>query len=84
MKTSASRLSCAFVAALSPVLAGAQSPPIKPGLWEVRSDRAGDGAKRAQSLERMKNMPPEARAKFDAMMKERGSRWTPKATAAFA
>ena len=72
MKTFALRLSCVFAAALLPAIAGAQSPPIKPGLWEVKSDRGGDGAKRAQSLERMKNMPPEARAKFDAMMKERG------------
>ncbi len=48
--------------------AAAQSPPIKPGLWEVGSEREGvDGQERARAAERMKNMPPESRAKLDAM-----------------
>jgi len=72
MGTSAFRFSCAVLAALLPTLAPAQMPPIKPGLWEVKGEREGDGAKTAQSADRMKNLSPEVRAKIDAMMKEKG------------
>jgi hypothetical protein len=61
-------LCLAFVAPL----AAAQSPPIKPGLWEIKSEGQGDDQRRAQAAERMKSMPPEARAKLEAMMKDRG------------
>ncbi len=72
MGPSAFRLSCALAAALVPALAVAQTPPIKPGLWEVHSEREVDGKKTAPPADRMKNLPPEARAKMEAMMKERG------------
>ena len=72
MPTSAFRLSCVLAAAALPAIALAQSPPIKPGLWEVRSERDGNDQRSAQAAERMKNLPPEARAKMEAMMKERG------------
>ena len=58
----------AALLALSPALAAAQSPPVKPGLWEVRSERS-DGK---QAAEAMKNLTPETRAKVDAMMKQQG------------
>lgn len=72
MPTSAFRLSFVLAAAALPTIALAQSPPIKPGLWEVRSEGDGTDQRKAQAAERMKNMRPEARAKMEAMMKERG------------
>ena len=63
--------SFAAVAAAVPVLAAAQAPPVKPGLWEVRSERQ-DGKQTAPSAEAMKNMTPETRAKVEAMMKQQG------------
>lgn len=52
--------------------AAAQSaPPIKPGLWEVQMEREG-GPKPPDMSAHLKNMPPEQRARMEAMMKERG------------
>jgi hypothetical protein len=51
-------------------LAAAQTPPIKPGLWEVKL--VGGEDRSAQLAERMKNMPPDKRAQMEAMMKEHG------------
>ncbi len=50
--------------------AQAQTPPIKPGLWEVT--RPGGDNRSAQMAERMKNMPPEQRAQMEATMKAHG------------
>ncbi len=55
----------------SPALAAAQAPPVKPGLWEVRSERQ-DGKQTTPSAEAMKNLTPETRAKVEAMMKQQG------------
>jgi hypothetical protein len=53
--------------------AGAQiAPPIKPGLWQVHMDREVNGQKVPDASERMKNMSPEKRAQFEAMMKQHG------------
>ena len=52
--------------------APAQVAPIKPGLWQVRSERETNGQKAPDMSERLKNMPPERRAQVEAMMKERG------------
>ena len=72
MGPSAFRLSCALAAALVSTLAAGQTPPIKPGLWEVHADREIDGKKMAPPADRLKNMPPAARAQMEATMKERG------------
>ncbi len=48
------------------------APPIKPGLWEIKSEREIDGKKAADPGEQMKNLPPDVRAKVEAMMKEKG------------
>ena len=48
------------------------APPIKPGLWQVHSEREVNGQKVADANDRMKNMSPEKRARFEAMMKEHG------------
>lgn len=50
------------------------APPIKPGLWQVHSEREVDGQKvqMPNMSERFKDMPPEARKKMEDMMKQRG------------
>src|ERR1700681_3052123 len=48
------------------------TPPIKPGLWQVQMEREVNGQKMPDMSERMKNMSPEKRAQFEAMMKEHG------------
>ena len=63
--------SLAVLAAAVPALAAAQAAPVKPGLWEVRSERQ-DGKQTAPSAEAMKNLTPETRAKVEAMMKQQG------------
>ena len=47
-------------------------PPIKPGLWQVQMEREVNGQKMPDMSERLKNMPPEKRAQFEAMMKQHG------------
>ena len=61
-----------LAAALAPAIAGAQTPPIKPGLWEVRSDRKLDGQAAPAPADAMKNLSPEVRAKIQAQMKANG------------
>jgi hypothetical protein len=63
-----------LVAGLTGMATAQTPPPIKPGLWQVRSERELDGQKQQMPdmSERMKNMPPEARQRMEAMMKERG------------
>ncbi len=48
------------------------TPPIKPGLWQVHMEREVNGQKMPDMSERLKNMPPEKRAQFEAMMKQHG------------
>jgi hypothetical protein len=66
---------CAAALALAVQPVAAQTPPVKPGLWQVQkyeSDSprgAGRGADMGEALKRMK---PEARQRMEAMMKERG------------
>ena len=48
------------------------SPPIKPGLWEIKMATMTDGKAAPDMSERMKSLPPEARANMEAMMKQRG------------
>ena len=63
----------AFAIASASLAAQAQTttplPPIKPGLWQVHIEREVNGQKMPDASERMKNMPPEKRAQFEAMMK---------------
>lgn len=64
-------LSCLAMAAQAQ--AQTQSaPPIKPGLWEVKSERLVNGQPMPDMAQRMKDMPPEARARMEAAMKARG------------
>ena len=52
--------------------AQAQTAPIKPGLWQVQSEREVNGQKAPDMSDHMKNMSPEKRAQFEAMMKQHG------------
>lgn len=49
-----------------------QTPPIKPGLWEVRNDSTVGGQRMPDMAERMKSMPAEQRKRMEALMKQRG------------
>lgn len=60
-----------LLAATFPALAAGQAPPIKPGLWEVRSERQ-DGKQPTGSADAMKNLTPETRARVEAMLKQQG------------
>ncbi len=66
-------LMIAFALGASSLAAQAQTaPPIKPGLWQVQSEREVNGQKAPDPMEQMKNLPPEARKQMEAMMKKRG------------
>jgi Protein of unknown function (DUF3617) len=69
-------LLAAFAIACSAFAVQAQTtipkPPIKPGLWQVQMEREVNGQKMPDMSERMKNMTPEKRAQFEAMMKQHG------------
>ena len=65
----------AGVCAFAVVAIGAQAQtalPIKPGLWQVHSEREVNGQKAPDMSERLKAMSPERRQQFEAMMKQQG------------
>ena len=66
------RLCAAVVLATAPAWASAQTPPIKPGLWEVKSEGSVDGRKTAQPADRLQGLSPSLRAQVEASMKEKG------------
>ncbi len=76
MSSRSTRLSIAVAAvaiaiATLATTARAETPPIRPGLWEMAPDGA-DAARMAKARESIEKMPPEARAKMEAMMKANG------------
>ena len=66
------RLCAAFVLAASPLWASAQTPPVKPGLWEVKSEGNVDGKKAPAAADRLQGLSPAVRAQVEAAMKEKG------------
>jgi hypothetical protein len=48
------------------------APPIKPGLWQVQSDRAVDGKPAPDIGAHLKNLQPEVRKRMEAGMRARG------------
>jgi len=72
MTTLTLRLSVALVLATAPAWAGAQTPPIRPGLWEVKSEGNVDGKKKPPPADRLQGLSPATRAQVEAAMKERG------------
>jgi hypothetical protein len=47
-------------------------PPIKPGLWQVHSEREVDGKAQPDISAHMQDLPPEVRQRMESMMKQRG------------
>jgi Protein of unknown function (DUF3617) len=66
------RLTVSLTTTLACAVAAAQSPPIKPGLWEIKSDRQIDGKAAAPPGDKLQNLKPEDRARIEAAMKQRG------------
>jgi hypothetical protein len=67
------RTCAAVLLSAAPSWALAQTPPIKPGLWDVKSEAAGaDGQKTTQPLDRLQGLSPQARAQLEASMKQKG------------
>ena len=66
------RLCPAFVLAMSCAWVSAQTPPIKPGLWEVKSEGKDDGQKTPPAADRLQGLSPALRAQVEAAMKEKG------------
>ena len=60
------------IAAAAPAAQSRVVAPIKPGLWQIHSEREANGQRQPDISERMKNMSPEKRAQIDAMMKQHG------------
>jgi hypothetical protein len=60
------------IAAVAPAAQSQVVAPIKPGLWQIHSEREVNGQRQPDMSERMKNMSPEKRAQIDAMMKQHG------------
>ncbi|MGH6646940.1 DUF3617 domain-containing protein [Aquabacterium sp.] len=60
------------VSAFSAAVHADEAPPIKPGLWQVHSERAVDGVKAPPMTAQMNNLPPEVRKQMEAMMKQKG------------
>jgi len=52
--------------------AQAQTPPVKPGLWQMQSTREVDGKKAPDPLEHLKGMPPESRKRMEEIMRQQG------------
>jgi uncharacterized protein DUF3617 len=63
---------CLSGSVLLAVSAAAQTPPIKPGLWQTKSTRLIDGQKAPDPSEQLKSLPPEARARMEQMLKQQG------------
>ncbi len=63
------------LAALVLLAATAQAqttPPIRPGLWQVQSERMSDGKKAPDLGEQLKTMSPAMRQRMEASMKQHG------------
>ena len=65
-----------LIGLLSSAVAGAamaaELPPIKTGLWQITSERKLNGQAMPDPMEHLKNLPPDMRAKMEAMMKKNG------------
>ncbi len=72
----------AMATAYSGIAHAADTPPIKPGLWEITAtSQQLDGQAMpdmgAQMAEQMKNLPPEMRKQIEAQMKAKGVQMSP-------
>jgi hypothetical protein len=72
MTTTTLRLCAAALLAAAPALSLAQTAPIKPGLWEVKSEPGADGKTASGPADRLQGLSPQARAQVEAAMKQKG------------
>lgn len=64
---------CAAAGLAAAVNALAQNaPPIKPGLWQIQSERETDGKKEPDLAQQFKSMPPAMRERMAENMKQHG------------
>jgi hypothetical protein len=61
-----------LIAACAAVAHAQTAPSIKPGLWQVTSERLVDGKKAPDMSQQMQSLSPEVRKQMEAMMKQRG------------
>ena len=66
------RFCAAALLATAPAWALAQTPPIKPGLWEAKSEATVEGQKTPSPGDRLQSLPPQVRAQVEASMKQKG------------
>jgi hypothetical protein len=66
------RPACCLATLSLALSAHAQTPPIKPGLWQLQSTRAAQGGQTIDIVAQMKNLPPEARKRMEEVMKQKG------------
>lgn len=73
MSFSSSALAAAafVVTFVASVPASAQTPPLRPGLWELKQV-GGNSAEAARVAASLDKLPPAQRAQVEAMMKQRG------------
>jgi hypothetical protein len=50
----------------------AEAPPLKPGLWQITTVRTVNGQAAPSGMDRLQNLPPEARERVAAAMQARG------------
>ena len=72
MTNPAFRRCVAALLAAAPAWAAAQTPPIKPGLWEVKSESSVDGQKAPSPGDKLASLSPQVRAQVEASMKQKG------------
>jgi hypothetical protein len=67
-------IAIALVAGTHGIAAAQSAPPIKPGLWQVQTEREVDGQRQRMPdmSAHLENMPPEQRRQLEALMKQRG------------
>lgn len=63
---------CLLVAGVAAHAQTPPTPPIKPGLWQVQSEREVDGRKAPDVGTQMKSMSPEMRKHMEANMRQHG------------
>jgi hypothetical protein len=62
----------AVAGALTLAVSATEAPPLKPGLWQVTTERTVNGQAAPSGVERMQNLRPEARVRMEAAMRTRG------------
>lgn len=74
MRSSLATLAFCAASAALPALAQqpTQAPPIKPGLWVLKSTTVIDGGQPVDVSAHLKNLPPDVRKQMESAMREKG------------